>query len=647
MAASSERDPLPEPPVGSARAQHQPKADTGQSHATRGPLPGDRNNSLLFAPGARPLPGYELVHLLGRGGFGEVWKAIGPGGFSIALKFIRIEERPGQVEARGLDLMKDIRHAHLLPIFGSWQQDKLLIIAMELADQTLLQRWQETEAQGLAGIPAAELLNYMQQAAKGIDFLNGYQPPRETGESVGIQHKDIKPHNLLLVSGVVKVADFGLVKLLEHTISSATGGMTLAYAPPEFLKGRVTRWSDQYSLAVTYCQMRGGQLPFEGNPAQVMSGHLMMPPKLKMLPKVERPVVARALAKRPEERWPNCQAFVEALASIVTDRGDDSADEHRVQRKPRSLEEPVQHTSRLPPTDLDVDTSGPPKRRWKLVVGAMSGLVVLLLLMSIFWAATGWKEQSPPTVKQAAAPPALVLPANLEVSLAPGQTKVIEVRVQRQNCTGTVDLEVEGLPSKVTAKRETLPAHQDLARLEFTAADDAEEVAKRVRVRASLGALQREQQVALFVRLPPALRLLPIAEVSLAVGQSRAFRVQLQRRKYNGPIDLRLERLPNGVRASSSRRVPADVDAVIWNLDADKAAAPTTQMVRLTAVAGDIRDKYEFRLTVVLPKSLEDQIAENSEAIRLNPQDAVGVTAPPLPSQGEVSLPGYQRAVRI
>jgi formylglycine-generating enzyme required for sulfatase activity len=248
---------------------------------------------------------YELVQLLGRGGYGEVWKALGPGGFAVALKFIRLGDRAGAVELRSLELMKDIRHPNLLGVFGAWQREPFLILAIELADRSLNDRLHEATREGLPGIPPAELLEYMNEAAKGIDHLNG----------LGVQHRDVKPHNLLLVGGGVRVADFGLAKLQDRTVTSNTGALTPAYAPPEAFEGRTSSASDQYSLAVTYCQLRGGRLPFAGNLMQVMNGHLTCRPNLTMLPEGERPVVARALAKVPEERWPSCRAFVAAVAA--------------------------------------------------------------------------------------------------------------------------------------------------------------------------------------------------------------------------------------------------------------------------------------------------------------------------------------------
>jgi formylglycine-generating enzyme required for sulfatase activity len=260
------------------------------------------------------VPDYELVHLLGRGGCGEVWQARGPGGFDVALKFVRLGDRAARVELRALELMKGIRHGHLLPMFGAWQREGLLIIAMELGRCTVLDRLREALAAGLPGIPQAELLEHLRDAAKGLDYLNEARHPSETGKPVGIQHKDVKPQNLLLVGDTVKVADFGLARLLEGPVTTASGHMTPAYAAPEFFNGQATRWSDQYCLAVTYCQLRGGRLPFEGSLAQMTAGHLTQPPDLTMLPEPEQAVVARALSKVPEERWPSCRAFAEAVA---------------------------------------------------------------------------------------------------------------------------------------------------------------------------------------------------------------------------------------------------------------------------------------------------------------------------------------------
>lgn len=268
-------------------------------------------------PGAEPVAGYHLIRKLGQGGFGEVWEATGPGGIQVAIKFVPLADQHGNVELSAFQIIKNIRHPNLLAIFGAWQVRGCLAVAMELADGTLLDRYDDAVKQGQPGIPRRELLRYSRDAATVLDYLN--KPRHFLGgkKPVGIQHCDIKPQNLLLLGGGVKVADFGLARVLEGSAGFHGGGLTPAYAAPELFDGRMTRHSDQYALAVTYCQLRSGKLPFTGNLSQLKDGHLSAAPNLSMLPAVERPIIERALAKSPHARWPNCRAFVKALVDCA------------------------------------------------------------------------------------------------------------------------------------------------------------------------------------------------------------------------------------------------------------------------------------------------------------------------------------------
>src|SRR5205085_1647900 len=100
---------------------------------------------------------------------------------------------------------------------------------------------------------------------------------------------------------------FGLARCLKDSVARHTGGLTPEYAAPEFFDDRFTRQSDQYCLAVTWCMLRGGRLPFEGSDAKIMAGHLQGDPDLTMLPEMEHAPVLRALAKEPRQRWSSCQ----------------------------------------------------------------------------------------------------------------------------------------------------------------------------------------------------------------------------------------------------------------------------------------------------------------------------------------------------
>jgi tetratricopeptide (TPR) repeat protein len=280
------------------------------------PPPGSR-----LQAGAEPVAGYRLVARLGKGGSGEVWKARGPGGFPVALKFIPLADAEAAVELRSLELLRDIRHANLVTVFGTWQSHGSLVVAMELADRSLWDRYREAVSAGSPGIPKLELIEYLGEAAKALDYLNEPRHCLLGRQRVGVQHRDIKPHNLLLIGGSVKVADFGLAQVIGDQTPTETVHATPAYAGPECFYGRTSSRSDQYSLAVTYCQLRGGRLPFSGGVWEVMLGHSLDAPDLAMLPEEEKPIVARALAKDPAERWLNCRTFIRELAQSSRGEG--------------------------------------------------------------------------------------------------------------------------------------------------------------------------------------------------------------------------------------------------------------------------------------------------------------------------------------
>src|SRR5262249_36138409 len=218
----------------------------------------------VLAPVAQSL-GYELKGYLGGGAFGEVWRATSSTGFDIALQFIRLSTSSGSVasaagvEWKALLSVKNLPHPFLLTVSATWRRDEYLIIAMERADDTLYDR---LHTGGTSGIPRDELLRYLRDAAEALDFLA--TPRIEEGQEKFLQHRDIKPQNLMRIGGRVKVADFGLATVLDKSVREASARYTPSYAAPEVLNRQVSRWTDQYALACSYCVLRGGRLPFEG-----------------------------------------------------------------------------------------------------------------------------------------------------------------------------------------------------------------------------------------------------------------------------------------------------------------------------------------------------------------------------------------------
>ncbi len=258
-------------------------------------------------PQTEPIAGYVITERIGAGGYGEVWKARAPGGLVKAVKFIygRLDDERAACELRALERIKRVRHPFLLSLERIEVVEGQLIILTELADASLKDRFEQCRRQGLPGIPREELLVYLHDAADALDYMS---------EEHSLQHLDVKPENLLLVGGRVKVADFGLVKEINDRTVSLLGGLTPVYAAPETFDGHPSRHSDQYSLAIVYQEMLTGVLPFPGRTtAQLMSQHLYSRPRLAPLPACDRPLIERALSKDPNQRFSGCRELIEAL----------------------------------------------------------------------------------------------------------------------------------------------------------------------------------------------------------------------------------------------------------------------------------------------------------------------------------------------
>jgi eukaryotic-like serine/threonine-protein kinase len=263
---------------------------------------------------AEPLPGYRLVSRLGRGGCGEVWKAEAPGGIPKAIKFVPGDgdgASPGLAERehRSLHRVKEVRHPFVLSVERFDVVDGRLVIVMELADRNLWDRFAECQADGLSGIPRDELLGYLAEVAEALDLMSTEHQ---------LQHLDVKPENIFLVHQHVKVGDFGLAQEVHGPRAALKGGMTPAYAAPETIDRWASRQSDQYSLAIVFVEMLTGRRPFDGTTArQLVVQHLTGTPDLSALSPADGPVVARALAKTPADRFRTCTEFVQALRTAT------------------------------------------------------------------------------------------------------------------------------------------------------------------------------------------------------------------------------------------------------------------------------------------------------------------------------------------
>jgi serine/threonine protein kinase len=269
-------------------------------------------------PGGEPFPGYILHLPVGRGTCGEVWEARGRDGSPIALKFVRCKNSIAAAkEVRSFQSLRGFYHPHLLRIYEVFLQADYLVIAMELADGSLMDLFDAYAVEYGTAVEPEVACNYLWQVATALDFLNSFQHEHD-GRCVAFQHCDIKPNNILVFGDQAKLADFGLASPMTTALKNHDRAGTLDFAAPEVYCGRLSDRTDQYALAVTYCLLRGGRLPFHNTTGRFTPSYNRGDPDLSMLSPPERPIIAKALSVSPINRWNCCGELMAELAQLFT-----------------------------------------------------------------------------------------------------------------------------------------------------------------------------------------------------------------------------------------------------------------------------------------------------------------------------------------
>jgi len=174
-----------------------------------------------------------------------------------------------------------------------------------VADFTLRDRFEACRELGLPGIPRAELLYYLVDVARALDQLQEDEK----------QHRNVSPQTILLDRGNATLRDpETAVPLVKGGTVKLSECVTSAYGAPETFEARLSRSSDQYSLANVYQELLTGVRPLAAETLQeLVMQHLTGTPNLTPLPESDQPVVGRALSKNPDDRYPSCVAFVQDL----------------------------------------------------------------------------------------------------------------------------------------------------------------------------------------------------------------------------------------------------------------------------------------------------------------------------------------------
>jgi serine/threonine-protein kinase len=265
-----------------------------------------------------PYPGCKLRQPLGKGGFAEVWEGEETSGRLLALKFIPSRDDMSTArEIKAIQAVRKLDHPGLIHIDNVLMNPGYIVVVMEEAEGGLSDLLDAYREEFETPIPAPQVCFYLAQVADALDFLHERVHLMD-GQKVGIQHCDIKPSNMLLFGETVKLADFGLSSpMIAKRMPHRRAG-TLDYAAPEVFRGELTDGTDQYALAVTYCLLRGGKVPFPDTPPKFDQTYIRPDPDLTMVSDAERLIIARALSPAPPSRWPSCTELIASLAKAVS-----------------------------------------------------------------------------------------------------------------------------------------------------------------------------------------------------------------------------------------------------------------------------------------------------------------------------------------
>ncbi len=264
---------------------------------------------------------FEVIRLLGKGAMGEVYLGRDPRlGREVALKVISEGSEFGdeaearfEREARAAALLN---HPHIVTVYEFGEEEAVHYLAMEYI------QGEDLEALILGGqTPKVELLGLLAQICEGLGYAH----------EQGVVHRDIKPANILVARHGkrldAKLMDFGVAQMGPSGLTQAGTWMgTVGYMAPEYLDtSRASCSSDLFALGVIlYEVLTGGRKPFPGDTTTSVLNRILLhtpepilPSELESLPQGLLAVVERALAKRPEDRYPDAETLGTAIREAL------------------------------------------------------------------------------------------------------------------------------------------------------------------------------------------------------------------------------------------------------------------------------------------------------------------------------------------
>jgi eukaryotic-like serine/threonine-protein kinase len=264
---------------------------------------------------------YELQEVAGSGGMSNVYRARDTVlERTVAIKILHdhFSDDPEYVERfrREARALAQLNHPNIVTVIDRGEYEGRQFIVFEHVEGENLKELVDREGQ----LPVEQALSLVHQVARGLAFAHEH----------GVVHRDVKPHNVLIdEDGVAKVTDFGIARSIDPadglTETGALLGTSEYIAPEQASGGRVDERSDQYSLAAVLYELLAGEPPYTGeNFMAVAMKHVQDPvPSVREVrpdvsPRLDA-IVARALAKRPENRFSSTEALMAALEAARAD----------------------------------------------------------------------------------------------------------------------------------------------------------------------------------------------------------------------------------------------------------------------------------------------------------------------------------------
>jgi serine/threonine-protein kinase len=265
--------------------------------------------------------GYAILKRLGSGAMGEVYLVEHPrlprrDALKVLAQHVSSDPTYRERFNREAQNAAALSHPSIVAVYDRGEYEDQLWISMAYVEGTDVARL--LQEQYRKGMPPDEVVRIIAAVADALDYAHQRQ----------LLHRDVKPANILLAeldSGGWRamLADFGIARRVDDSSSLTQTDMavgTVAYAAPEQLMGlTLDGRADQYSLAATAFELlTGSHLYLDPNPAVVISHHVSAPPPEIADRKPELsglgPVLSKALAKSPDDRYETCMDFAKALA---------------------------------------------------------------------------------------------------------------------------------------------------------------------------------------------------------------------------------------------------------------------------------------------------------------------------------------------